>query len=50
MDGLILGVNTWYRLCCFFKLFAIGPKELKECVVCAVRASLGIYMIPCKQK
>ncbi len=29
MEGLILGVNTWYRLFCFFKLFPIVGKGLK---------------------
>ncbi len=28
MGGLLLGVNTLYRLFCFFKLFIIGGKEL----------------------
>ncbi len=30
MGGLILGVNTLYRLCCFFKLFPIVGKGLKS--------------------
>ena len=30
MGGLILGVNTLYRLFCFFKLFASGGKGLKQ--------------------
>ncbi len=29
MGGLILGVNTLYRLFRFFKVFIIGGKELK---------------------
>ncbi len=28
MGGLILGVNTLYRVFCFFKLLIIGGKEL----------------------
>ncbi len=28
MEGFILGVNTLYRLFCFFKLFPIGGKSL----------------------
>ncbi len=28
MGGLILGVNTLYRVGCFFKLFIIGGKGL----------------------
>ncbi len=29
MEGLILGINTLYRLFCFFKLFLIGCIGLK---------------------
>ncbi len=29
MEGLILGVNTLYRVFCFIKLFIVGSKELK---------------------
>ncbi len=29
MGGLILGVNTLYRLFCFFKLFLMGCMGLK---------------------
>ncbi len=32
MGGLILGVNTLYRVGCFFKLFIIGGKGLKEVI------------------
>ncbi len=28
MEGLILGVNTLYRVFCFFKLFIVSSKEL----------------------
>ncbi len=30
MGGLILGVNTLYRLCCFFKLFPMVGKGLSS--------------------
>ncbi len=30
MEGLILGVNTLYRLFCFFKLFPMVGKGLKQ--------------------
>ncbi len=30
MGGLTLGVNTLYRVFCFFKLFIIGGKRLSE--------------------
>ncbi len=30
MGGLILGVNTLYRFVCFFKLFIIGGKGLRD--------------------
>ncbi len=41
--GLILGVNTLYRLFCFFKLFPVVGKgltnDLNECIESVIRAS-----------
>ncbi len=39
MEGLILGVNTLYRLFCFFKLFTMVGKGLKN-----LAASLSVLM------
>ncbi len=41
MDGLILGVNTLYRLFCFFKLFPMVGKGLKS------RSTLTWILVSC---
>ncbi len=50
MGGLILGVNTLYRVVCFFKLFIIGGKGLTyliisfvfECTELGTKSRLGV--------
>ncbi len=40
MGGLILGINTWYRFFCFFKLFSMVSKGLIS--VCFILTPLGV--------
>ncbi len=40
LEGLILGVNTLYRLFCFFKLFPMVGKGLTGDYVCIYRNAI----------
>jgi len=41
MGSLVLGINTFYMLFCFFKLFAaVGKGLILECALNGVRSSV----------